>query len=63
MSTIRVATNFNIDIEFIAPPFYRRLIAWVIDMVVLIFYVVVASKFYIWFSDQLPYSEDGHVTN
>lgn len=45
MSIVKVATNFNIDIEFAAPPFYRRLVAWVIDMVVLIFYVVVASKF------------------
>ena len=29
MSIVKVATNFNIDIEFAAPPFYRRLIAWV----------------------------------
>ena len=62
MSTIRVATNFNIDIEFIAPPFYRRLTAWVIDMVVLVFYVVVASKFLSWFNDQLDYKEDNYMT-
>jgi uncharacterized RDD family membrane protein YckC len=62
MSTIKVATNFNIDIEFIAPPFYRRLVAWAIDMIVLIFYVVVASKFSSWFNDQLHYSEDNYVT-
>lgn len=62
MSTIRVATNFNIDIEFTAPPFYRRLIAWVIDMVVLIFYVVVASRFLNWFNDQLGYSEENYMT-
>lgn len=62
MSTIRVATNFNIDIEFIAPPFYRRLIAWLIDMVVLIFYIVVASKFYNWFYNELPYDEDNNTT-
>ncbi|GAA4755705.1 RDD family protein [Flavisolibacter ginsenosidimutans] len=61
MSVVRVATNFNIDIEFTAPPFHRRLAAWVIDIVVLIFYVIVASKFLSWFSDQLGYSEKNDV--
>ncbi|RYZ27305.1 MAG: RDD family protein [Chitinophagaceae bacterium] len=58
MSTIKVATNFNIDIEFMAPPFYRRLVAWVIDLVVLIFYVVVASNFRRWIFDDLNAGED-----
>ena len=58
MSTIKVATNFNIDIEFTVPPFYRRLVAWVIDMVVLIFYVVVASNFRQWIFESLDSNED-----
>jgi uncharacterized RDD family membrane protein YckC len=44
MSTVRIATNFNIDIEFTAPPFYRRVAAWIIDMVVMIFYIIIATK-------------------
>ena len=44
MSIVRIATNFNIDIEFTAPPFYRRLFAWVIDIVVQVFYLVVALR-------------------
>jgi uncharacterized RDD family membrane protein YckC len=62
MSNIRVATNFNIDIEFTAPPFYRRLFAWVIDIVVLVFYIVVASKFLEWFNTQLENKEENNVT-
>ncbi|HVF81188.1 MAG TPA: RDD family protein [Flavisolibacter sp.] len=48
MSTVRIATNFNIDIELTAPPFYRRVAAWLIDMVVLIFYVMIALKILDW---------------
>src|SRR5829696_3863260 len=61
MSIVRVATNFNIDIEFTAPPFYRRLLAWVLDIVVLIFYIVVASNFRQWVEGQLPLSDDYNV--
>lgn len=61
MSVVRVATNFNIDIEFTAPAFHRRLAAWVIDMVVLVFYVIVASKLLSWINDQLGYSDSGNV--
>lgn len=46
MSKVLVATNFNIDIEFTAPSFGRRLLSWIIDMVVLVFYVVVAIRLY-----------------
>jgi uncharacterized RDD family membrane protein YckC len=61
MSVVRIATNFNIDIEFTAPPFHRRLVAWIIDMVVLIFYVIVASKLLSWFNSELDYSEKNTV--
>jgi len=61
MSTIRVATNFNIDIEFTAPPFYRRLVAWLIDIVILIFYIVIISNFLQWFDRQLDNNENNNV--
>lgn len=41
MSTIRIATNFNIDLEFPAAPFHRRLLAWMLDMILLVFYVII----------------------
>ena len=44
MSTIRVTTNFNIDLEFEAAPFYKRLFAWLLDSVILIIYVILAIK-------------------
>jgi uncharacterized RDD family membrane protein YckC len=37
MSTIHVNTTFNIDLEFEAAPFHRRLFAWFFDIIVLIF--------------------------
>ncbi len=45
MSIVRIATNFNIDIEFTAPPFYRRLLAWVMDIIIQVFYLVIAIRF------------------
>jgi uncharacterized RDD family membrane protein YckC len=39
MSVIRIMTNFNIELEFPAAPFHRRLLAWVIDVVILFFYI------------------------
>jgi uncharacterized RDD family membrane protein YckC len=41
---IKVTTNFNIDLEFEAAPFYKRLLAWLLDTIVLIIYVVVAAR-------------------
>lgn len=48
MSIVRIATNFNIDIEFTAPPFYRRLFAWVLDIVIQVFYLIVAIRMLNW---------------
>lgn len=62
MSTVRIATNFNIDIEFTTPLFFRRLMAWAIDVVILIFYVVIASRFFTWFHGQLGYKDENSVT-
>lgn len=46
MSAVKVTTNFNIDLEFEAAPFYKRLFAWFIDMVLLIIWVLMVSRFY-----------------
>src|SRR6476646_4005747 len=50
MSTIRVLTNFNIDLEFEAAPFYKRLLAWLLDSIVLVLYLVVAARFLVSFA-------------
>ena len=61
MSVVRIATNFNIDIEFTAPPFYRRLLAWIVDLVVQIFYIIVAIRFLNWINEGSNYSENHEV--
>jgi uncharacterized RDD family membrane protein YckC len=42
MGAIKVPTNFNIDLEFEIPEFYRRLVALLIDFLVLFFYYKIA---------------------
>src|SRR5215213_5145851 len=44
MSVIRVTTSFNLDIDFEATPFHKRLFAWGIDFFILIFYIIVITK-------------------
>lgn len=44
MSVIRVTTSFNLEIDFEASPFHKRLFAWAIDLFILIFYLIVMSK-------------------
>jgi uncharacterized RDD family membrane protein YckC len=44
MSVIRVTTSFNLDIDFEAPPFHRRLFAWLIDLFILFVYILLATK-------------------
>ncbi len=61
MSKVLVATNFNIDIEFTAPSFGRRLLSWMVDMIVLIIYVIVAFRFYAWVLGNMSYSENNAV--
>ncbi len=46
MAVIKVPTNFNIDLEFEVPEFHRRLIAWIIDLFIQIFYLIIALKIY-----------------
>lgn len=47
MAVIKVPTNFNIELEFEIPEFYRRFLALLIDMVIEYFYLRIASEVYI----------------
>jgi uncharacterized RDD family membrane protein YckC len=42
MAVIKVPTNFNIDVEFEIPEFYKRLVALLIDCVLIFFYIKIA---------------------
>ena len=44
MSIIRIATNFNIEIEFEIPEFYRRMLSLMIDMLLEYFYIRIAAE-------------------
>jgi uncharacterized RDD family membrane protein YckC len=58
MSVITITTSFNIDLEFRAAPFHRRVFAWLIDFLVLCAYNYVVCKFFIApfeFSENLQY--------
>ena len=58
MSVIRVSTSFNLDIDFEAPPFHRRLFAWMIDLFILVFYIVIASKVLKQIERNMDYNDD-----
>lgn len=44
MAVIKVPTNFNIDVEFQIPEFYRRLISLVIDIIIEYVYLRIAVE-------------------
>jgi len=46
MGAIKVPTNFNIELEFEVPEFFKRLLALVIDMIVQYFYIRIAIEIY-----------------
>ena len=46
MSVIKVPTNFNIDVEFEIPEFYRRLISLLIDVLIEYFYLRIAIEIF-----------------
>lgn len=58
MSVIKVPTNFNIDVEFEIPEFYKRLIALLLDFVVLFFYVKLAAAILGAISSDLDNTDD-----
>ena len=45
MSVITVTTPFNIDLEFKIAPFHKRLLAWLIDIVLIYVYVILVNKY------------------
>lgn len=49
MSIIQIATPFNIDIEFEIAEFHKRLLAYIIDFVILMIYMI--SMMYIMFGE------------
>ena len=46
MSVIKVPTNFNIDVEFEIPEFYRRLLSLLVDVLIEYFYLRIATEIY-----------------
>ena len=46
MTAIKVPTSFNIDLEFEIPEFHRRLLAWLIDLILQIIYYKIAFEIY-----------------
>lgn len=46
MAVIKVPTNFNIDLEFQIPEFYKRVLALLIDVVLEYFYIRIAIKLF-----------------
>lgn len=46
MGKIFIPTSFNIDLEFESAPFHTRMIAWIIDFVLQVFYIMIAYKIY-----------------
>ncbi|MCZ2459069.1 MAG: RDD family protein [Chitinophagales bacterium] len=61
MSIVRVPTNFNIELEFEIPEFYRRFFALLLDLVVLYLYLIIAGKLMqIIYSGHKVYSDDDY---
>ena len=46
MAVLRLPTSFNIDLEFEVPEFHRRMFAWLIDLVIQVFYLIIAFRLY-----------------
>ena len=46
MGAIKVPTNFNIELEFEVPEFYKRLLSLLIDMILQYFYLRIAAEIY-----------------
>ncbi|MCC7401798.1 MAG: RDD family protein [Chitinophagaceae bacterium] len=61
MAIIRIPTNFNIEIEFEIPEFYRRFFALLIDLLVLYVYLLIAGALLQnIFSGHTVYSDDDY---
>ena len=47
MGVITVTTPFNIDLEFSIAPFHKRLLAWLIDILLIYSYIIVAFRYWV----------------
>ncbi|MBX3253784.1 MAG: RDD family protein [Chitinophagaceae bacterium] len=56
MGKINIPTTFNIDIEFETAPFHVRMFAWIIDFVLLVFYMIIAYNIYDAVADKNDFS-------
>ncbi|MEO7394600.1 MAG: RDD family protein [Chitinophagaceae bacterium] len=63
MAVIKVPTNFNIELEFEIPEFYRRFMALLIDMIIEYFYLRIAIGIYSSYQRNLSYNEEGTQHN
>ncbi len=45
MSVLTITTPFNIDLEFRIAPFHKRLVAWLIDIVIIYVYVLLIARY------------------
>jgi len=58
MSQVTVSTTFNIDVEFELSPFHKRLLAWVVDLFIMLFYLIIAGKILAQFNlDSMEWSD------
>lgn len=46
MAVLKIPTNFNIEVEFEVPEFYRRLLSFIIDVLIEYFYLRIAGEIY-----------------
>ena len=44
MSQIKISTSLNIDLEFDVAPFHKRFLAWLVDAIIFVFYVIIINK-------------------
>ena len=44
MLTVKLDTGFNIEIDFVISPFHRRMFAWCLDILVMLFYGLLCNK-------------------
>jgi len=58
MAVIKVPTSFNIDVEFEIPEFYRRLLALLIDILLLFFYFKIAYAIFISIAERQNFFEE-----
>src|SRR5581483_8365870 len=44
MLHVKLDTGFNIEVEFTIPPFFKRFLAWVIDILIMFAYYLIMNR-------------------